>query len=226
MARKPRLDLPGRAFHLINRAVGRLQLFNNPQDYLLFMKIFREAWEITPIEIYAYCVMPNHFHILARSRAGGDISRFMHALSNTYTRRLHQKTGTVGNGPVFQGRFKSVLVQDEHVFNTMLRYVELNAVRAQLVDRAEQWEWCSAYARASGRDVLTHMLSELPEEIPKTGEKYCEWLWKDVDGNTVTEIRESIKKGRPYGHPSWVSLMAEEHNLVYTMRNRGRPKGK
>lgn len=227
MARKPRLDLPGRAFHIMNRTVGRLQLFNNPQDYLLFMKIFREAWEITPIEIYAYCVMPNHFHILARSRAEGDISRFMHALSNTYTRRLHQKTGTVGNGPVFQGRFKSVLVQDEHVFNTMLRYVELNAVRAQLVRRADEWEWCSAYARMSDLEPLKRILSDLPEEIPRGREGYVEWLqgMGDDDAREVIfEIRKSIAKGRPYGHSSWVNLMAEEHNLVYTMRNRGRPR--
>lgn len=223
MARKPRLDLPGRTFHLMNRSVGRLQLFNNPQDYLLFMSVFREAWEITPIDIYAYCVMPNHFHILGRGYAEGDVSSFMHALSSTYTRRLHQQTGTVGNGPVFQGRFKSVLVQDEHAFNTMLRYIELNPVRAKLVERARLWEWSSAYVKTSGNSMLTRLLAQLPDDIPSDITEYEEWLEGGIGDAEVAQIREAIQRGRPYGNPNWVDLMIKEHNLVYTMRRDGRP---
>jgi putative transposase len=105
----------------------------------------------------------------------------------------------------------------------MLRYIELNPVRAKLVNSSHQWPWCSASVRVGGKESFNRILATLPEEIPVEGDKYQEWLQSGVNEDEVVLIRESLQRGRPYGNANWVELMVKEHNLVYTMRRDGRP---
>lgn len=222
MARKPRLDIPGRAYHVINRSVGRLQLFNEPQDYKLFLNVLMESWEIHQIDIYAFCIMPNHFHMLVRPKEVGDLQKFMHYLSSTYTRRLHIRTNTNGCGPVFQGRYKAIMVQDGKAFETIFRYIELNSVRAKLVQYSDEWEWCSSNARINNTKY-NKILANLYEEIP-SGSDLRNWIHGFMYEDALENIRVSINKGRPFGDNSWVELMCNEHDLLYTMRVVGRPR--
>ena len=95
------------------------------------------------MRLLAYCVMPNHWHLVVWPHQDGALSRFMNWLTLTHTQRWHQHRHSVGEGHVYQGQFKSFPVETNEYFLVVCRYVERNAVRAGLVERAEQWRWSS-----------------------------------------------------------------------------------
>ena len=121
----------GVIYHVLNRAVGRMKLFEKERDYLAFEKVLAETYERTAIRILAYCVMPNHWHLLLWPREDGELSEVMRWLTVTHTQRWHSHFHTAGTGPVYQGRFKSFPVQSDEHFLTVARYVERNALRAE-----------------------------------------------------------------------------------------------
>ena len=132
---------------MLNRAVARLTIFEKPEDYDAFWEVVQETWQAIPLPIFALVVMPNHWHFVVRPDTDEQVSAFFRRLTVTHTMRWHAHYHTGGTGHLYQGRFKSFPVQsDEHLL-TVLRYVERNPVRAQLVARAEQWRWGSAWAR-------------------------------------------------------------------------------
>ena len=130
---------------MLNRRVGRLELFDKASDYLAFEKILTEAHHRTGVRIAAYCLMANHWHLLLWPRTDGELSEVMRWITVTHTERWHAHRHSSGTGPVYQGRFKSFPVQTDEHFITVARYVERNALRAKLVERAEEWRWSSAY---------------------------------------------------------------------------------
>ncbi len=130
--------------------VGRLELFEKPSDYSAFEKILAEAHHRTSIRIAAYCLMPNHWHLLLWPRTDGELSEVMRWITVTHTQRWHAYRHSSGTGPVYQGRFKSFPVQTDEHFITVARYVERNALRAKLVERAEEWRWSSANRGSPG----------------------------------------------------------------------------
>ena len=162
MPRRPRISTGGLAYHVLNRRVGRVRLFDKPADYLAFEKILYEAHERAGIRIAAYCLMPNHWHLLLWPRDDGELSEVMRWITVTHTQRWHAHRQTSGSGPVYQGRFKSFPVQADEHFLTVARYVERNALRAKLVKRAEQWQWSSLWRWAQGDRELVAFLSDWP----------------------------------------------------------------
>ena len=167
MPRRPRLTAGDLAYHVLNRRVGRLPLFDKPTDYTTFEKILAEAQDSTGIRIAAYCLMPNHWHLLLWPRRDAELSEVLRWITVTHTQRGHAHHKTAGSGPVYQGRFKSFPVQTDGHFLTVARYVERNALRAKLVDRAEDWHWSSLWRRAQGDATLTAWLRDWPVERPR-----------------------------------------------------------
>jgi putative transposase len=167
MARVPRVDVGGEMYHCLNRSVGKQQIFNDVSDYKLFEDILEEVNEITSVDILAYTIMPNHFHLVLQPRQDGDLSDFMKRLTVTHTQRHRVKTKTVGTGPVYQGRYKSFLIQEEIHLLTVLRYVERNPLTAQLVSRADEWEYGSIYRRHHGTPEAKKLLTPWPVPEPE-----------------------------------------------------------
>src|SRR5688572_18565976 len=130
MPRRPRLAAGGLAYHVLNRRVGRLSLFEEPADYTAFEKILQEAVARTRIRVAAYCLMPNHWHLLLWPRQDGELSGVLRWITVTHAQRWHAYRQTGGTGPVYQGRFKSFPVQTDEHFLAVARYVERNALRA------------------------------------------------------------------------------------------------
>jgi putative transposase len=159
MPRRLRLATGGIVYHVLNRRVGRLPLFNKPLDYAAFEQILHEAYEITNVRILAYCQMPNHWHILVWPRSDGELSEVLRWITVTHTQRWHAHHHTSGTGPVYQGRFKSFPVQANAHFLKVARYVERNALRAQLVERAEDWRWSSLWRRGCGGTSYSHRVA-------------------------------------------------------------------
>jgi putative transposase len=148
MPRRPRLSTGGIAYHVLNRRVGRLELFEKPADYSAFEKILAQAHHRTGMRITAYCLMPNHWHLLLWRRSDGELSEVMRWITVTHTQRWHAHRHSSGTGPVYQGRFKSFPVQtDEHFLQWRDMSNEM-LYGAKSVERTEEWQWSSVYRSA------------------------------------------------------------------------------
>ena len=221
MPRRPRLSTGGVAYHVLNRRVGRLELFEKPSDYSAFEKILGEAYQRTGTRIACYCLMPNHWHLLLWPRRDGELSEVMRWITVTHTQRWHAHRHSSGTGPVYQGRFKSFPVQTDDHFMTVARYVERNAVRAKLVARAEEWRWSSAYRVARQDDKLVEFLSPWPMDRPQN---WIELLNEPDRASQLDDLRSSAQRGRPFGSEDWIIIVAKQLGLEATLHPRGRPK--
>ena len=222
MPRRPRLADGDLAYHVLNRRVGRLPLFEKPADYATFEKILAEAHAQTRIRIAAYCLMPNHWHLLLWPRHDGELSEILRWITVTHTQRWHVHHDTAGTGPVYQGRFKSFPIQSDEHFLTVARYVERNALRAKLVKHAENWRWSSLWRRDQEDAKLAAWLSAWPVERPR------DWISRINRPDIALELeslRLSVQRGRPFGEEAWVRRMAKRFGMESTLRPRGRPKG-
>jgi putative transposase len=206
---------------VLNRTVARQTLFHKEGDYLAFERVLAEALDKYPMRVLAFCVMPNHWHFVLWPEKDGDLTAFMSWLTLTHTMRWHAHYQTSGSGHLYQGRFKSFPIEtDEHLY-TVLRYVERNALRAQLVERAEQWRWSSLYLRASGDARVTRLLHPWPVPRP---EDWTEWVNEAQTESELAGVRRSVMRGSPYGAPPWQQQTARTLGLEATLRPLGRPK--
>ncbi len=134
MGRPLRVTESGLVYHVLNRRVMRLPLFQKDDDYVAFEGVLSESLEhgAAP-ELLAWCLMPNHWHLVVRAGRRTDLSTWMQWVTVTHAHRWHAHTNTAGEGPLYQGRFKSFPVHEDGHFLTLCRYVEANARRAKLV---------------------------------------------------------------------------------------------
>jgi REP element-mobilizing transposase RayT len=141
MPRPKRVAPAGYCYHVLNRGNARQEVFHKPADYAAFLRLFDEAHVRCPMRILAYCLMPNHFHLVLWPQEDGDLSRWMQWLQTTHVRRYHEHFKTCGH--VWQGRFKAFPIQEDDHLLTILRYVERNPLRAGLVTAVDGWQWNS-----------------------------------------------------------------------------------
>ncbi len=220
MGRPLRAAAGGIIYHVLNRANGRQVMFETPQDYQLWENVLLEAREHVPVRILAYCVMPNHWHLVLWPRQDGDLSRFMAWLTLTHTQRWHAQHQSVGTGHLYQGRFKSFPVQSDEHFLTVCRYVERNALRAKLVKRAESWQWSSLWRRTQGLKQ-SQWLADWPVSRPRQWVKLANEPQTEEE---LADVRQCVQRGRPLGSQPWVQRTTRRLNLESTLRPRGRPK--
>src|SRR5438067_7819062 len=131
----------GIIYHVLNRGNGRRNLFAKPADYEAFIKLLGEALQRFEVDLLAFCLMSNHWHLLLRPRRDGALSRMLGWLTVTHARRHHAQYPNPGSGHLYQGRFKSFPVQSDEHFLIVARYVHGNPLRAGLVEKAQAWRW-------------------------------------------------------------------------------------
>jgi putative transposase len=221
MPRLARVDVGNEIYHVINRAVGRTQIYKAPSDYQMFLDCMKEVKALTDMRILAYIIMPNHWHLVLWPQEDKDLSKFMHLLTNRHTRNVHVRTKTIGHGPLYQGRYKSFIVDSDNYLKTLIKYVEQNPVRANLVNKCQDWRWGSAYVRTKGTNEQKKLLNEGPVPLPQP---YVTWINSVEKEDQIKTIRYSINKGVPYGRETWVDMMIDKYNLETTKRGVGRPK--
>ena len=221
MPRPPRVVDGGLVYHVLNRANARMTIFETDGDYQAFEEIIADARQRIGTRLLAYCVMPNHWHLVVWPRVVGELSDFVGWLTLTHTQRWHAHRGSTGSGHVYQGRFKSFPIEsDEHLF-TVCRYVERNPLRAGLVRAAEDWRWGSLRRRVHGNAAQRALLSDWPSVLPRG------WLRMVNEPQTAAElsaVREAVLRGRPYGGENWVHQTVARLGLEITLRPRGRPR--
>src|SRR5262249_51907594 len=131
MPRTARASVGGYIYHALNRGNRRAEVFPKPGDFDAFVAAIAEARRHLPVDLFGYCLMPNHFHLVLRPREDGDLGRWMRRLLTTHAKRYYLHYGTSGH--VWQGRFKAFPIQDDSYLVTVLRYVERSPLRAELV---------------------------------------------------------------------------------------------
>jgi len=209
--------MAGLIFHVLNRGVRRMQLFDRDGDYRAYLDLFGAAQRRVPMRCLAYCLMPNHFHFVLWPHADGDLSRFMFWLSTVHAMRWHRARGANSNGHVYQGRFKALAVSADGHFLRVCRYVERNPLRAGLVGRAQDWAWSSLAQRDRGPEYVR--LSTWPVDRPP------DWpnLVNDIETDAPT-IREAIRRSSPFGPELWRQRVARELGMEGSLRPPWRPK--
>lgn len=223
MPRRGRAIEGGCVYHVLNRANARATLFADEADYAAFERVLLQALEREPLRLLAYCVMPNHWHLVVwpDKSAGRQVSEFLRWLTVTHTQRWHAHHRTAGSGHLYQGRFKSFPVQsDEHLY-AVLRYVERNALRAELVRRAEDWRWSSLWRYYAGQEADRRWLAAWPIHRPP------DWIARVNRAQTARELeplRRCVQRGQPYGSATWQRRIVVRLGLHSSMRPRGRPR--
>jgi putative transposase len=207
----------GVIFHVLNRGVRRLRLFESPGDYRAFLNVLREAQARTPVRCLAYCLMPNHFHLVLWPKTDTEMSAFMAWLTATHSKRWHARRRTTGTGHVYQGRYKAFPVSSDTHFLRLCRYVERNALRAGMVIRAEDWPWSSLAQRVRGRSTVS--LADWPVTRPSD---WIELVQLDVTDETQ-DVRRAVNRSSPYGPKAWCVQIAGELDLTSSLAPVGRP---
>lgn len=219
MPRIARATAGGLCYHVLNRGNGRARVFHKDEDYQAFIDLIAEAGQRLPMRVKGYCLMPNHFHLMVRPFGDGELSIWMQWLMTSHVRRYHAHYHSSGH--IWQGRFKSFIVQTDEHFLTAMRYIERNAVRASLVKRAEDWRFGSLYWRTAGRRL--GLLADWPVHRPQ---RWRETVNRPQNEAELEALRRCVQRGRPYGDDRWVKRAAKRHDLGTTLRPRGRPKGR
>jgi putative transposase len=219
MPRGPR-NAPGEiVYHVLNRGVARRTIFHKDADYFAFERVMDEAMHACPTRLLAYCVMPNHWHLVLWPRREGELSDFVGKLTHTHTQRYHAHYHTSGTGHLYQGRFKSFPVQADPHLLLVLRYVERNALRAGLVERAEDWRFSSLWRRERG--IGTDLLSDWPVERPADWTTFVDESQTDEE---LEGLRQSVTRSAPFGHEQWRVMLAAQLGIQSTLRPQGRPR--
>ena len=195
-----RLTKANYVYHVLNRGAKRGLLFADASDYRAFEEVLSEAAKRVPMRILAYCLMPNHWHLLLWPLQDGDLSRFVKWLTTTHACRWARDRECIGNGAVYQSRFKSIPIEKGPHLLWTWRYVERNALRAELVCQgqktgrgaASEDEWKHLRRRGSitGRVPLPPNWAEIVN-VPQTNAE-------------IEQFRKRMKEGKPFGRDEWL----------------------
>ena len=200
--------------------------FVDDYDRKFYLHSLKQATEKSPCRIHAYVLMTNHVHLLVTGEEVGNISAMMQSLGRRYVRHFnyrHDRTGTL-----WEGRFKSNLVDSDQYVLTCYRYIEMNPVRAGIVDDPSKYRWSSIHANAKGMDdilvdphpVFQHLGSE--DHQRKT--KYQVLLAHVIRSQEIKAIRDHVNQGKPLGSTKFQNKIAELIGRPVELMPMGRPQ--
>lgn len=140
VTRPLRIEFPGAYYHVMNRGLARHRTFLGPADYRAFVRLLAEVAERWQVKVFAYCCMPNHYHLLLQTPLG-NLARVMRHLDGVYAQRFNRSHER--DGPLFRGRYKSIIIDAETYLLQVVRYIHLNPVKVHLADDPRQYAWSS-----------------------------------------------------------------------------------
>ncbi len=217
MPRTARASVGGYCYHVLNRGNARARVFHDESDYKQFVEQLHEAASRVPMRVIAYCLMPNHFHLVLCPIEDGDLSKWMQWLQSAYVQnyRLRYKS----SGHISQGRFKAFPIEGDDHLLTVVRYVERNPLRAGLVVRAEEWPWSSLaewVSEPSSPWLDTDLFVRGPDWLERVNEPQTE--------AELAALQSSVTHGIPFGSSDWVERTATRLGLQSVVRPGGRPR--
>jgi putative transposase len=191
MARLARVVIPGIAHHVTQRGNGRARTFFSNADYALYRDLLAEQCRRADVAVWAWCLMPNHVHLVLVPSDTDGLRRALAAVHRRYAGIIHARRRRTGH--FWQGRFGAVAMDEDHLAAAM-RYVSLNPVRARLVARAQDWRWSSTRAHLTGKDDGITARAPIRERFPDFAD-----LIASADAEAFTRLRAAESIGRPLG---------------------------
>lgn len=226
MPRRPRIHLPGFPLHVVQRGHNRDACFFTEDDYLAYREWLGEAIKATGCQLHAYVQMTNHVHLLLTPPEPEAISRLMISLGRRYVQyinKTYRRTGTL-----WDSRYKSSLVQAEEYLLRCQRYIELNPVRAGMVDDPAHFRWSSYRANGLGQadSLLTPhaVYFELGSNDTDRLDTYRAFLRPELDAEAISDIRMALDQGQPLGDSRFLDQIERVIGLRRAPRPRGRPR--
>jgi putative transposase len=216
MSRVARVVVPGFPHHVTQRGNRRADVFETDGDREAYLGYLRKYGDKHGLEVWAYCLMTNHIHLVAAPRRADSLGLALRDAHTVYAMHFNGRTRMTGH--VWQGRFFSCPLDETHLW-AAVRYVERNPVRAGLVERAEDYAWSSAAAHCGLRAD-----GVLSEEFPPLDviRDWRAWLGEGEDDESVARIRRHTKTGRPCGTPSFLGQLERLLERTLRPRKRGR----
>lgn len=225
MPRKPRFFLPNVPTHVVQRGNNREPIFFDECDYLSYLEWLQAGAKRYECEIYAYVLMTNHVHILASSHTKEGISRLMQYVGRYYVPYINHTYGRTGT--LWEGRFKSSLVQEEGYLIACMRYIELNPVRALMVDNAKEYRWSSYLRNAYGKKdslITQHSVYCALSADEKERRKAYRNLFKHHQEEENKKIRAAWQTGTPLGNDRFKEKIEKTLKCKVGYAARGRPR--
>ncbi len=220
MPRKYRIVVPERPHHVIQRGNHRQQVFYYPGDKILYLKLLKEQVDKHKVEVWAYCLMDNHVHLILVPKTSEGLAKAVAETNRRFTCQINKRYGW--RGYLWQGRFISFVMDEIYLVRT-LRYVENNPVRAGMVEKAWDYLWSSARHHVQGVEDL--LLSHCPAAA-LIGD-WKEYLIKPEIDDMLSEIRRRNLNGLPLGEDGFLQLLADKFGIKaenLKPKSNGRPR--
>ncbi len=216
MPRKPRLFFPDQAVHIVKRGHNRDPIVRCRTDYEFFVDCLKSASKNYGVALHAWVLMTNHFHLLASPKSDLSVPEMMQWLGGYYARYFNRRYGR--SGSLWEGRYKASLIDSEAYLLKCYRYIELNPVRASLVEHPEQYSWSSYGVNANGLSSLRgNMLTphqvylDLSNDVNKRLVLYRALFQDELDRRSLVQLRRGINKNRSVGSPEFLLKMRNIH---------------
>lgn len=225
MPRRARLELPGIPLHITQRGVNRGAVFVDDDDRYHYLSLLLEVTVAHDVAVHAYVLMGNHVHLLVSSGEAGAISAAMRRLGQCHAQAFNRKHRR--SGPLWEGRFKSCLVESDSYLLTVYRYIELNPVRAALAELPERYRWSSVHGNLAllSDPLLTphSVFLDLGADAQSRGHAYRRWLMQGTQPDDLCTIRDYLAQERALGSPRFQSMVEKMLGRPVGWRSRGRP---
>jgi putative transposase len=218
MARLARVVIPGLPHHVTQRGNGRARTFFNDADYALYRDLLAKHCRAAKVEVWAWCLMPNHVHLILVPSDADGLRRALAAVHRRYAGIIHARRKRTGH--FWQGRFGAAVMDEAHLA-AALRYVSLNPVRARLVERARDWRWSSTRAHLSGKSDGITALTPIRARFPR----FADLLDDEPEPDLFDRLRAAESIGRPLGDERFLARIERLTARALRPRKRG-PKPK
>lgn len=225
MPRKPRFYLPGVPAHVMQRGHNRNPIFFSENDYREYLKFVKQSAEQFECQVHSYVLMTNHVHLLLTPSTDKSISQFFQSLGRlyvSYINKTYQRSGTL-----WEGRHKGNIIDTQNYFLTCMQYIELNPVRAGMVDLPDEYPWSSYLANAKGVSnaiLVPHeeYLSLAKKTVDR--QKYYQRLFESkIDEQRLTDFRDSIQSGTALGSNIFIDKIETMLKRKVGYMRQGRP---
>lgn len=226
MPRQPRLEVTGLPHHIVQRGVDRQAVFYDRDCYLCYLHLLDAYAKQLEVNVHSWCLMTNHVHLLVTPTIPGTLSRLMQQLNRRYVQQINTRFERTGH--LWAGRFKASVVGEQRYLLSCMRYIELNPVRAGMVDHPQAYVWSSWHANVGER--LSRLVTPYPEYLALGSNAsqrqacYRSMVLAGEDPAVTSQLRDATQQNVAFGSAKFAQQIKAMLGREVVSKPRGRPK--